>query len=149
MFIVNTCLAKPEYPELFSQHGWEQTNAHPIPSCFHNPDESTNARLILGYSTWMRVRRLLSQHSPYLRLFNPDESTDARLIPGYSTWMRVRRLLSQHSPYPRLVNTDESTDARPIPGYLTWMRVHIHSTYPRLFNLDKSKKATKPTLALS
>jgi hypothetical protein len=33
-------IQRSPYPELFSRPGWEQSNARPIPSCFHNPDKS-------------------------------------------------------------------------------------------------------------
>jgi hypothetical protein len=153
------------YPRLFSWPRWETDSACPIPKLF-NPNESKRAQKMLelaypkSFQAWMRIRRLISQHSTYLglfswprwepdsarpipKLFNPNESKRAQKMlelaypKSFQAWMRIRRLISQHSTYLGLFSRPrwEPDSARPIP---------------ELFNPDESKRAEKMLeLALS
>jgi hypothetical protein len=76
-----------------------------------------------SFQAWMRVRRLISQHSTYPGLFSQPrwEPDSARLVP-------------------ELFNPDESKRAKKT----------LELTYLRSFSgLDESKKANKPALDLS
>jgi hypothetical protein len=84
---------------VFSRPGWEPEGPRPIPNCFHNQMRAKELKRYLSssypksFQAWMRIRRLISQHSTYPELFSwlVWEPEGARPIPNcFNNRMRAK-----------------------------------------------------------